>query len=377
MLTQVHLSTTHGPSSLGYWIIVIATTLSYTVNSGLTPLINRGASTELHTSSMAAGALVASATFTSLVCMVVSAPLTDRFGPRTVCAASQAIAVSALLAPILTLSIQSIIINRLLYGAGNAGITLTTTVWVTRNVPMNQRGRVFGYYGVSVWVGLAVGPVFCESVATIYGIRAAFIGLALLQSISWLLLLCVLGGPIHIAGKSVQRLDYRRTSSFNNKTYRKNSNLWILATGCWIPCLLGVVSWGSEGAVVTFTMQHLQQFGIPSVGVLSSASLFIVLTVFVIAARGVFGSFPDHIGPVPIICISSVILAFGILVLAMARTLFTGAAGTALIGIGYSPMYPALALLVTQRLPLYLHSHGLAMFSASTSVGFYLGSFAA
>ena len=356
---------TSGPASLGYWLIVLSTTFSYTVNSACAPLITYTTTHDINLTASIAGTVVSSAVVTSLICMVLSGKIVDYTGPRTLCLLAEFMGALSLIAPAIICSVPMLLINRVFYGAANAAITVATTVWIVYNVSPSERGKSFAYYGVSVWVGLAVGPVISESIAQHINSQCAWGLLAIIQLISFILIFPVQG-------------EARRKNI--EETNQKDSSLGIrkkALSQCMLPCCVALIAWGIEGAITTFLVQHLSQYKIPATGLCSSSSLFGLLAMSVILCRIFTGNVPDRYGAVATTAVCMIFLGLGCILLAFSRSLLLGALSMVLIGFAYSPLYPSLTLLITQLVSSSNQSTALGIFSASTSAGYYCGAFIA
>ena len=47
-------------------------------------------------------------------------------------------------------------------GAGEGSVYTAGSAWIVDLAPPARRGRVLGLYGLAVWAGLSVGPLFGE-----------------------------------------------------------------------------------------------------------------------------------------------------------------------------------------------------------------------
>ena len=364
----------HGVASVGYWLIVVAATLNYAVNTALTPLTNAGAMQSLHLSATASGAIIASAVVTSVLCMVLAGRLCDDRGQWLVCLVSNICSICGLLILMPSFSVQTLVVSRLLCGAGNAGLTVATTSWSTCGTTYRDRGRALGFYGVSVWIGLALGPTVCEYATRIGGLRAAWLTLCIIQFMAMLVLLIVQGGPVS-ARADANKGEHAGSRELRQPNSPDARGSWvILLVACAIPSTAAIVGWGAEGVLVTYLTQHLEARDMPAIGVFSASSLFTVLAISVIAARIVFNDLTDRLGARQTAMGSMVMLGIGMLLVAWAMTLPVATLAVIIIGVGYSPLFPALTVLTMDRLPNRLCSQGIGVFSASTSMGFYCGS---
>lgn len=63
-------------------------------------------------------------------------------------------------------------------------------------------------------------------------------------------------------------------------------------------------------------------------------------------------------------------LTVGLVILGIAGTFWAAALGAALIGVGFSPLYPSLTMLATRELRPQDRALGLGLFSSFTSIGY-------
>jgi MFS family permease len=74
-----------------------------------------------------------------------------------------------------------LLVARLVMGAGEAALFSAALPWVLAGARMAQRGRLAGWFGLSMWGGLAAGPV----IASLVGARVwwTVVGLAMLSTV--------------------------------------------------------------------------------------------------------------------------------------------------------------------------------------------------
>src|SRR5207253_3198946 len=68
--------------------------------------------------------------------------------------------------------------GRLLFGLGSATAGSVLMTWLVAVAPSGQRGRTLSVFGLSVWLGLALGPLFGESVNVHFGTPPVFVACA-------------------------------------------------------------------------------------------------------------------------------------------------------------------------------------------------------
>lgn len=122
--------------------------------------------------------------------------------------------------------------------------------------------------------------------------------------------------------------------------------------------------------MIAFLIVHLGVSGVPATGPLGAATVYAVFAVSVVGARLVLARLPDQIGPLRATALSLSTLAVGLTVLALSRDFWVAAAGAALIGVGFSPLYPSLTMIATRGLTSRNRAFGLGLFAGFTSVGY-------
>lgn len=356
-----------GTRSTGFWVVVLAATANYTVLSASAPLLSRAVPDVLGGDEALAGTLVSVTGLTGAVCMTLAGIAASRFGPRVVTLVSAVVALVGIGALVVGFTVPGIVASRVAYGVANAGITVATTAWVSATAPAGQRGRALGYYGISVWVGLALGPVLGENLYAVAGNAAAWGGLLAVQAVV-LLAAAVVAAPPRPTG------EVARPSEGAGATVAA-PRVRAVVTVVRAPALVALSAWGAQGLFTTFLVQHLQSRGVPATGVLAASSIFLVFAASVVAARFALGSLPDRLGPVVTTRAALVAVAVGLAVLAVAGSFGVAAAAAVLLGVGYAPLYPSLTLLSTAALPEALRPAAIGVFSAATSLGMAAGAF--
>ncbi|WP_062134973.1 MFS transporter [Demequina aestuarii] len=363
----------HGPSargirSVGFWLIVVAASANYSVNAAAAPLLTRGTLEVLGQDAAAAGGLVAITGITAIVAMAAAGVAADRVGPKTVAVAASVLAIAGVGLLIVSFTVPSIAVSRLAYGAGNAGVTIATTSWVALSTPHHQRGRALGYYGISVWVGLAAGPLLAENLYAWAGNSAAWAGMAILQVMALGIAALVASTP------TVHPADARKESgpaspeSLTAAALRRS-----LARAVWVPAVISLAAWGAQGLLTAFLVLHLQAQGMPASGVGGAATIFVVFAASVVVARIALGAATDRIAVTSTARASLAVVAAGLSVIAFAPTFWWAAAGAAVLGVGYAPLYPTLTLMATAPLPPARQSTAIGFFSAATALGMAVG----
>lgn len=345
--------------TLPFWLIFAASTLGGITNSASTPIIPVYVEDVLGGDSSLAGIVVAIAAGASMLAMPIAGALADRHGYRIVAVTGGAVAVVGMLLMAVLPTLWGAGLSRVLFGLGNAAAMAVIMAWLIAITPPEQRGRALSYFGLSVWIGLALGPQLGTAVEFVGGPVAVFAVCAALE----------LTTALTIAALPRPRRAMRVSTATAPVTLPSGAarELWRAFRSVWTPGVVAAAAWCGEGIMIAFLIVHLASAGVPTG---SAASVYAVFAVSVIAARLVLAGLPDRIGPLRATSISLTALAAGLTILAFARDFWVAALGAAFIGIGFSPLYPSLTMLATRGLSTRNRALGLGLFASFTSIGY-------
>lgn len=349
--------------TLPFWLMFLASMFGVVSSSAAAPNLPLYVDEVLGEDLSLSGALIAISEISAVIAMPFCGLIADRFGYRHIAAGGAGIAAGGFLLLALLPTVAAAVISRVIIGLGIAvAVTLTLTVLVTITPPA-IRGRVLSIYGLSVWIGVAIGPQVTTLVHQMYDSRAVFVaclGCELVVALCFLLLPRTLpsGAP---------------TDSPATGQTRGLRSVWHAFQAVWVAGIGALTAWCAEGLMLGFLLIHLVRAGVPSQGVFGAASIFTVFAASVIAARIVLANMPDRLGPLRSTTISLVSLAAGLAVFAIAQNFLIAALGAVLVGVGFSPLYPSLTMLATRELHPDNRAMGLGLFGGFTSIGFAIG----
>lgn len=351
--------------TLPFWMLFSVSALGGISNSASTPTIPAYVASDLGGGSELSGLLISLSAITSIVAMPLGGHLADRLGYRVVAMSGIALSATALTLMAAAPELWAAVASRLLFGLGNAAALALTLTWLVTLAPPTQRGRALSIYGLSVWLGLAAGPQLATTVSAVAEPRVVFaacVGIELAVLVLFSLLPQPAPAPASIA-----------TSAVPTKAPRGAAAVWEVFRVVWVPGVAAAAAWCGEGLMLAFLIVHLGSAGVPATGLFGAASVFGVFAASVIAARLVLARMPDRIGPLRSAAISLVLLCGGLVVLAVAGSFAVAACGAALLGIGFSPLYPSLTMLAARGLRSRNRALGLGLFASFTSLGYAAG----
>ncbi|MDO8189141.1 MFS transporter [Conexibacter sp. JD483] len=312
--------------------INVLSVLASGVTTAMLPLYVRG---PLGGGAAAVGIVVGVA---SLLAMVLRPPLgelADRIGPRPVAIAGALLAIAGelllLVAGVLALGG----VGRMLTGFGGATLNTMITIWVIETALPGARGRALSIFGVSVWIGLGLGPPLGERLLDQFGFTAVWAATAALSTGALCLLLALRTAPRPRGGP------------------RASGGAWLAPLKAVARAGAGgAISWAGQGVVLTFLILHLQARGIgDGGGLLGPGSVFTIFAASVISARLLLRSLPDRVGGARSAAISLLAVAGGLVLIALARSFGLAAVGALVLGGGYAVLYPSLMLVAIASVP--------------------------
>jgi MFS family permease len=334
-------------ASAGVFVAALMAFLAIGAALPVLPTFVRG---PLHASNLAVGIVVGAFAVTSVVCRPLAGRQADRRGRRIVlvCGAL-AMAIGGALY-LLADSVPTLIAARLVVGAGEGAVYTAGATWAVDVAPEDRRGLALGMFGLAVWGGLSLGPLAGELLRSGVGYDAvwtltAALPLAGAAIASRLPEPARLGATASLAGP---RLLFPRSSR------RPGVALALANIG--------------YAALAGFVVLHLRA---RSIG--GGASVFTVFALAVFASRLVLSHIPDRAGPRRTATAAGLLEALGLAIIAIAGSLPVALAGALVVGVGFSMLFPSLALMVVGDVGEDGRGSALGAFTAFFDVGVGLG----
>lgn len=217
-------------------------------------------------------------------------------------------------------SFEVLLAARLLMGAGEAALFSGALPWVLAGTPPQRRGRVAGWFGLSMWGGLAAGPLLATALSALGGFGLVWNTVVVLALLAAVLVLSTRGQ----AGIDTDIPAWPRR--------------WIdiVPPGAPLPGLVfGLSSYG-YGTVAALLVLHLRQDGIGADGyALAVFSAAFLLT------RALGSPAVDRYGGRTVAAASILAEGIGLAAVAAGAQVAVTLVGTVLAGAGVALMYPA------------------------------------
>lgn len=276
---------------------------------------------------------------------------------RPVVVAGAGLTALAALGHLLAPSVGELLAARLVMGAGEAALFSGALPWVLGGVPAGRGGRVAGWFGLSMWGGLAAGPVLAVLLGRAGGSSAVWAAVAALPVLSGLLVVStgrVDGARRRAGGDPGEPGDAAGVSPCRRGTRR------LLPRGAGLPgLLLGLSAYG-YGTLAALVVLYLSTDGVGG----QSGALAVFAVAFLVT-RAAGSPLIDRFGGARVVRCVLGLEVLGLALLAAAGDAPVALGGTALTGVGVGLVYPAATVLTLGRTAA--RSPGLAV-AAMTSL---------
>jgi len=281
--------------------------------------------------------------------------LTDTLGPRRTTLfglIAAAISGAFLLASPLLLhfgfwpSVISLILSRLAIGIGESMISTGATMWGIGRTGMAHTAKVISWNGVATYLALAIGAPLGAVLEPRFGLLS--VG-ALILALCLIALLCALRMP--------------DTHTFAGESVPMRSIL-LHVTPYGLALALSGMGFGVIATFITLYFAQLNWTG-------AALSLTIYGFSFVII-RIAFNSFITRFGGFPVTIVSCAIEVIGLAFIALGHTHTLVYLGCALVGVGFSLVFPALGTEAANAFPPSVRGSVIGIYCAFVDFSFFL-----
>jgi MFS family permease len=313
------------------------------------PVLPRYVDGPLGAGKIAVGVVIGAYAITGLLLRPFAGHFADRRGRRpTVLVGSLLMAAGGFLY-LLPLGVAGLIGARLVLGAGEGTVFTAGSAWIVDLAPPERRGRVIGLYGLAVWSGLSVGPLFGELIQHHAGYTPVWIFAGAMP-----LLGAAIASRVPDPFRPAPRAEHEHHSLIAREAVRPG-----------VALALGSIGYA---AVATFVVLHLDARGVGH-----GALVFGAFATMVVLTRLVGGDLPDRVGPARVAFAAAVVEAIGLTAIAFAHSLPLALAGALAMGAAFSLLYPSLSLIVVDQVSEARRGAALGTFTAFFDAGVGFG----
>jgi MFS family permease len=333
------------------FVLVSLASLAYFVADGTSiALVARFAIGPLHADALGAGLTYGAFSLSALVLRPLAGRVADRRGRRPLMVGGSLLFGAAMLAHLLASSLAILVVLRLVLGVAEAFVFVAAFAAEADLAPPERRGEALTFFSLSLYAGIAVGPLIGEAAFGAGGFAAVWIAAAVVAGIAALVALAV---PETRPAEAVGQ-------GHSGRLLHPAGILpgLILMTGIW-----GMGGW--------FTL--MPPYAVGPLG-LDGARLFLLtFGATVILARLLGARLPDRVGARRLSGTALFITAAGLGLMGLMSTVAGLFAGTLLLGLGVAFTTPALASLTVSRAPASERGAALGTFSAFIDLAFGVG----
>ncbi|WDD93709.1 MFS transporter [Burkholderia sp. FERM BP-3421] len=279
---------------------------------------------------------------------MLSRPFAGRFadvrGSRPIVIAGALLGVLGGLLHLVAATLPVLILARLVLGAGEGALFTGCIGWVLAHAEPSRRGKIAGHFGLSMWAGLACGPMLGAAVLVIGGYREVWMVASVLPAVGAALIARTPRLPGPAAAPSARRA--------------------LLPRAAWSPGVSGALAGIGYGVIAAFL--------VPRVAALHLVGQDLVLAAFGAAfliVRFAGSQTVDRLGAPRMLLIALLTEALGLYALSVAAHAPAVFAATMLTGAGLAMLYPCLASLVTEAAAAHERSTALGTLTSAWDLG--------
>jgi MFS family permease len=331
--------------------IFLAALLAFLAIGAALPVLPEYVRGPLGSSDLAVGIVVGAFAVTSVICRPLAGRQADRRGRRIVLVLG---ALAMTLGGVLYLisdSVPTLVAARLVVGVGEGSVYTAGATWAVDLAPEDRRGFALGLFGLAVWGGLSLGPLAGELLRSHVGYSAV-----------WILTAALPAGAALIASRLPEPAPSLETASphavkpalFPKAAHRPGLALALANVG--------------YAALAGFVVLALKARGIGG-----GATVFTAFAIAVFSSRLVLSRVPDRAGARPTATAAGLLEALGLAIIASAHSLSMALVGAVVVGVGFSMLFPSLALMVVGEVQDDRRGSALGAFTAFFDIGVGLG----
>lgn len=308
----------------------------FTAGGVVLPVATRFANGPLGADAVGVGIGLGAFSIASLAVRPVVGWASDRFGRRPLLLAGGALTVVALAAHLVASSLPAFVVVRSLLGIGEAFFFVAAVAAISDLAPSARRGEAINLGSLSVYLGLAAGPLIGETVLAAGGYDAVWIvagGTAALATV--LSLLVPETAPSILAAARNVRDGVPQGRAPRARLFHPAGVLpgFLILTG----------TFGMAG-FFAFVPLHASEIGLAGAG-----GPLAIYALIVILLRIVFAKLPDQVGAARLSGAALVVTAMGLGLIGSLPGVPGLFVGTAVFAVGVAFMFPALLAVAVAR----------------------------
>ena len=296
-----------------------------------------------------AGLAVTVGSLATMFSRPVSGRFADQSGGRRVAMAGAILGLIGGIGHVVATNLPVLVLARLFLGAGEGALFTGSVGWILAHTEQSQRGKIAGHFGLSMWMGLASGPMLGTAILSISTYRGVWIAASIIPLFAWASVASTRPeGRVPSDGTNIRRALFPRAA--------------------WVPGASGVFSSIGYGIVAAFL--------VPRFAALDFAGRNFALTVFGIAfmiTRFLGSGYANRFGGRRVLLSAFLIESVGLAGLFLTHVEWLAFAATALTGAGLSLLIPSVTSLVTEAADPRERTAALGAVTSAWDLGIAIG----
>lgn len=345
------------------FLLVMGATLAYYVCVGLLiPVLPVFIENGMNSGEAMIGATAVAFSITAVAARPFITWVGNRFGRRSMMLWGSVLSAVAGVLHVAVTEPWQLLPLRALMGIGEAGLFVGASTVVVELSPDTRRAEAASYLSLSVFGGLAVGPIIGEPVMGRVAETARGLGVGRFDAVFWLM--TAFAGVAALVSLATPRWVGERP------VVDKHHVSWMQREAVLPGMILagGIVSWT---AFSSFVPGYAKQLGLAG-----SAAFFTLYSILCLVIRLIGARWPERFGLKRMVMFALVCLTFGTGVVAIMASEAGIWIGTVLMGFGMSFLYPSLLAMSVQRIEAVKRVAVVASFTAFFEIGSAVGGLA-
>jgi MFS family permease len=310
--------------SAPYWPLWSGCFLGFSVIGMTIQVMPAYAHERFGANAVTAGLVVTVGSLATMISRPVSGRVADQSGGRRVAMAGAILALIGGIGHSVATNLFALVLARLFLGAGEGALFTGSVGWILAHTEQSQRGKIAGHFGLSMWMGLASGPMFATALMATGGYNNVWIAASTVPMLAILLVASTQPeARIQAGGPNIRRALFPRAA--------------------WLPGVSGVFAAIGYGIIAAFLVPRFASLGF--------AGQNLALTAFGIAfmiTRFLGSGYADRFGGRRVLFAAFLIEAAGLAGLFLTHVEALAFVSIALTGTGLSLLIPSVTSLVTQ-----------------------------
>ncbi len=312
------------------FVILAAAALAFYIAGGIIlPITPRFVEERLAGDTLAVGIVFASFAIASLALRPIVGWSSDRFGRRPLLVGGAVLTVAGMVLHLLAVDLGVLVLARALLGAGEGFFLVAALAAASDLAPPDRRGEALSFLSLSLYLGIAIGPLIGEAVlgigdfALVWLVTACIAGVAVVLSF-----LTPETAPLAVAGAQPRR-----------------RGPLIHPAGLFPGLIILTGMWGMAG-FFAFLPGYAKSIGMTGVSL-----PLLIYALVVVGLRVVGAQVPDRFGQVRVASVALAVAAIGLAVIGAVATVPALLVGTAIYAVGIAFIMPAIVSLAVSLVP--------------------------